>query len=77
MDLYFRRHDGQAVTCDDFVAAMAAASGFDFAQFMRWYDQAGNAKCCRRRPLRRRIAPLHADLHASELPAPPGQAGPT
>jgi aminopeptidase N len=41
MDLYFARHDGQAVTCDDFVAAMAAASGADLAQFMRWYDQTG------------------------------------
>jgi aminopeptidase N len=41
MDVYFRRHDGQAVTCDDFVEAMAEASGFDFAQFKRWYDQAG------------------------------------
>ncbi len=41
MDEYFRRHDGQAVTCDDFVAAMAAASGFDFTQFMRWYSQPG------------------------------------
>ena len=41
MDLYFARHDGEAVTCDDFVAAMAEASGADFAQFMRWYDQAG------------------------------------
>jgi len=41
MDEYFRRHDGQAVTCEDFVAAMAAASGFDFTQFMRWYNQAG------------------------------------
>ncbi|MDR2626033.1 MAG: aminopeptidase N, partial [Zoogloeaceae bacterium] len=38
---YFARHDGQAVTCDDFVAAMAAASGFDFGQFMRWYDYPG------------------------------------
>ncbi|MCC6208214.1 MAG: aminopeptidase N, partial [Gammaproteobacteria bacterium] len=41
MDLYFSRHDGQAVTCDDFVAAMANASGTDLTQFMRWYDQAG------------------------------------
>ena len=41
MDLYFARHDGQAVTCDDFVRAMADASGADLAQFMRWYDQAG------------------------------------
>ena len=41
MDLYFARHDGQAVTCDDFVAAMADASGFDFSPFMAWYRQAG------------------------------------
>ena len=41
MDLYFARHDGQAVTCDDFVAAMADANGADLAQFKRWYDQAG------------------------------------
>jgi len=41
MDLYFQRHDGQAVTCDDFVAAMADASGVDLGQFKRWYDQAG------------------------------------
>ncbi len=41
MDLYFARHDGQAVTCDDFRQAMADASGRDLAQFERWYSQAG------------------------------------
>ncbi len=41
MDLYFERHDGQAVTTDDFVQAMADASGVDLTQFKRWYDQAG------------------------------------
>jgi len=41
MDLYFQRHDGQAVTTDDFVAAMADASGQDLGQFKRWYEQAG------------------------------------
>jgi aminopeptidase N len=41
MDLYFARHDGQAVTCDDFVAAMADANGRDLGQFMRWYGRAG------------------------------------
>ncbi|MDO5101953.1 MAG: aminopeptidase N [Lautropia sp.] len=41
MDLYFQRHDGQAVTCDAFVAAMADANGRDFSQFMRWYGVAG------------------------------------
>lgn len=40
-DLYFERHDGQAVTIEDFVAAMADASGRDFTQFMNWYRQAG------------------------------------
>ncbi len=41
MDLYFARHDGQAVTCDDFRAAMADANGRDLDQFERWYSQAG------------------------------------
>ncbi|HLX79931.1 MAG TPA: aminopeptidase N [Burkholderiales bacterium] len=41
MKLYFRRHDGQAVTCDDFVQAMQDASGVDLSQFRRWYDVAG------------------------------------
>jgi aminopeptidase N len=40
-DLYFERHDGQAVTCDDFVQAMEDASGVDLGQFRRWYGQAG------------------------------------
>ncbi len=40
-DLYFERHDGQAVTCDDFVAAMEAVSGIDLTQFKRWYSQSG------------------------------------
>jgi len=44
MDLYFARHDGQAVTCDDFVAAMADATGVDLQQFMRWYDHAGTPR---------------------------------
>jgi aminopeptidase N len=41
MRLYFQRHDGQAVTCDDFVQAMQDASGVDLSQFRRWYDVAG------------------------------------
>jgi len=40
-DLYFQRHDGQAVTCEDFVNAMESASGIDLALFRRWYSQAG------------------------------------
>jgi aminopeptidase N len=44
MDLYFKRHDGQAVTCDDFVSAIADANGRDFSQFRRWYSQAGTPR---------------------------------
>jgi aminopeptidase N len=44
MDLYFQRHDGQAVTCDDFVAAMEDANGADLGQFRRWYSQAGTPR---------------------------------
>lgn len=41
MDLYFERHDGGAVTCDDFRAAMADANGVDLEQFGRWYSTPG------------------------------------
>jgi len=41
MKLYVERHDGQAVTCDDFAAAMEDASGVDLGQFKLWYSQAG------------------------------------
>ncbi|GJH34892.1 aminopeptidase N [Paraburkholderia hospita] len=44
MDLYFKRHDGQAVTCDDFRHAMADANGRDLAQYERWYSQAGTPR---------------------------------
>ncbi|WP_133647828.1 aminopeptidase N [Paraburkholderia flava] len=44
MDLYFRRHDGQAVTCDDFRHALADANDRDLAQFERWYSQAGTPR---------------------------------
>ncbi|AZC24487.1 aminopeptidase N [Pseudomonas sessilinigenes] len=43
-DLYFARHDGQAVTCDDFVKAMEDANGVDLTQFKRWYSQAGTPR---------------------------------
>ena len=44
MDLYFSYHDGQAVTCDDFVGCMAEANGADLDLFMRWYSQAGTPR---------------------------------
>ena len=43
-DLYFERHDGQAVTCDDFIKAMEDANGIDLTQFKRWYSQAGTPR---------------------------------
>jgi aminopeptidase N len=41
LKLYLERHDGQAVTTDDFAAAIGDANDRDFTQFKRWYDQAG------------------------------------
>ena len=40
-EAYVERHDGQAVTCEDFVATMEDANGVDFTQFRNWYAQAG------------------------------------
>ncbi len=44
MDLYFERHDGQAVTTDDFRQAMQDASGVDLGRFQRWYEQSGTPR---------------------------------
>lgn len=41
MDLYFKRFDGMAVTCDDFINAMSDASNKDLSQFKLWYSQSG------------------------------------
>ena len=49
MDLYFERHDGNAVTCDDFVAAMADANDRDMSAFDGWYSQAGTPRLDMRR----------------------------
>ena len=49
MDLYFERHDGQAVTTDDFRLAMQDASGVDLERFQRWYDQSGTPRVSIRR----------------------------
>lgn len=44
MKLYFDRHDGQAVSCDDFLAAMEDANNFDLGCFARWYSQSGTPR---------------------------------
>ncbi|MCP5201138.1 MAG: aminopeptidase N [Gammaproteobacteria bacterium] len=73
MDLYFQRHDGQAVCTEDFVAAMADASGVDLEQFKRWYGQAGTpvveVRAVRDEPARS----LTLEFSQS-CPATPGQA---
>jgi aminopeptidase N len=77
MDLYFRRHDGQAVTCDDFRAALADANGVDLSQFERWYSQRGTPLIearGRHDPRARSYALTLAqslERPAGEAPAPP------
>jgi aminopeptidase N len=72
-DLYFSRHDGQAVTCEDFVSAMEAANNIDLSQFKQWYSQAGT-------PLVRVREAYNAleqtlTLHISQITPPtPGQS---
>ncbi|PLW82633.1 aminopeptidase N [Kineobactrum sediminis] len=71
-DLYFERHDGQAVTCEEFVRAMEDASGVDLSQFRLWYSQAGTPRL---------VASGHYDAGAARYtltlrqscPATPGQ----
>ena len=43
-DEYFHRHDGQAVTVEDWVAALSAGSGVDLSNFLTWYNQPGTPK---------------------------------
>ena len=64
MDLYFKRHDGQAVTCDDFAQAMEDASRVDLGQFRRWYSQAGTPVVDVRGTLRCGDADVHAGCRA-------------
>ena len=71
-DLYFERHDGQAVTCDDFVKAMEDASGADLAHFKLWYSQAGTPHV--RARLEHDSASGTALLHLTQsVPPTPGQ----
>ena len=72
MRIYFERHDGQAVTCEDFVAAMEAGSGRDLEKFRLWYSQAGTPRLFVRGALRRG----QPDLHAFRPPERAGHARP-
>ena len=72
-DLYFERHDGQAVTCEDFVAAMEEASGVDLGQFRLWYSQAGTPRVTAR--VEHDAAAGQATLHLTQtIPDTPGQS---
>ena len=73
MDLYFSRHDGQAATCDDFVAAMAEVSGRDLGQFLRWYGQAGTPRVAVHRVYEPQSGVLELQI-AQNCPPTPGQA---
>jgi aminopeptidase N len=71
-DLYFERHDGEAATCEDFVAAMEDSSGSDLSQFRLWYSQAGTPR------ITAKVTHLPGDGRAhvileQEVPATPGQ----
>ena len=73
-DLYFERHDGQAVTCEDFVRAMEDASGIDLSQFRLWYSQAGTPQVKAR--IEHDAASATATLHLSQtIRDTPGQSG--
>jgi len=67
-DLYFDRHDGQAVTCEDFVKAMEDASGVDLSRFRLWYQQAGTPKVTAR--LDHDVQAGTATLHLSQAVPP-------
>ncbi|CAF2081840.1 unnamed protein product [Brassica rapa] len=72
IDLYFQRHDEQAVTCEDFFAAMRDANNADFANFLQWYSQAGT-------PVVKVASSYNAEARtfslkfSQEIPPTPGQ----
>jgi aminopeptidase N len=73
MDLYFKRHDGQAVTIEDFLAAFADATGKDLGQFKLWYSQAGTPEIAARGRYDARSRSYALTL-AQSIPPTPGQS---
>jgi aminopeptidase N len=72
-DLYFDRHDGEAATCDDFVAALEDASGIDLTPFKIWYSQAGTPRVSARlshNPVTKTAA-LHLEQRVDPTPGQP------
>ncbi|WP_404402934.1 aminopeptidase N [Idiomarina seosinensis] len=72
MQCYIERHDGQAVTCEDFISAMEDANQVDFGQFRRWYSQAGTPQVKARVDYHSAKQQLQIQL-SQTTPATPGQ----
>ncbi|MTJ01241.1 aminopeptidase N [Idiomarina piscisalsi] len=72
MALYFERFDGQAVTCEDFVAAMEDANDADFGRFRNWYSQAGTPTVAVEQAYDSATKKLTLTLR-QDTPATPGQ----
>ena len=70
MDLYFERHDGQAVTCDDFIHAMSDANQVNLDQFKNWYSQAGTPRVLVEERFDDQKQSYHLTLSQSCLPTP-------
>ena len=69
-DRYFERHDGEAATCEQFVAAIEDGAGLDLSQFRLWYSQAGTPRVTARLDHRDDVATLTL---TQSVPATPGQ----
>ncbi|MCX8101196.1 MAG: aminopeptidase N [Geminicoccaceae bacterium] len=72
MDTYIARHDGQAVTCEDFVAAIGDGAGEDLSRFLLWYRQAGTPTVKVTRAWDPARGALTLEV-AQEVPPTPGQ----
>ncbi|OQM73589.1 aminopeptidase N [Manganibacter manganicus] len=70
MDLYFERHDGQAVTIEDFLKVFEDASGRDLAQFALWYHQAGTPSITARTAYHPAAKEFVLDIEQSVPPTP-------
>jgi aminopeptidase N len=71
-DLYFSRHDGQAVTCDDWIKAHEDASGVDLSHFKLWYSQAGTPEVGFKGRYDEAAQSYNVEL-TQNVPATPGQ----
>jgi aminopeptidase N len=72
-DLYFERHDGEAVTCEDFVRAMEEAGDIDLSRFRLWYSQAGTPRVRARLEHEPGSGRVHVRVE-QQVPPTPGQA---